>query len=347
MHIKKWVHLIFWSLFILPTFIQSLSLVSNYKSIYFYALGVFSYLFVMFLAFYPISEYIAPRLVRNLKNWKMWLLLVSHIAVMALIHMGLEYLIAKHALSNSGSYQPDYMDYFQGMLWFVFLASSVYILLEWYELQLQQTQLRQFLAQTELEKKRFQLNPHFLFNIFNSMYALSIKKSDILPDIILKLSELMRYILDQNHAYNSISDEIKILEHYLQLESMRLGKYCKIYFEKSLDDEQAQIPAMLLLPLVENCFKHGINTLTDANYVSITIRLENKELFFRTENLKWEIQSGSFEKQGKLGIENLRQRLQMLYKPSDYSLEFDDSKKTFIVQLFVNLSLHEMHCHRG
>ncbi len=345
MAIKKWAHLIFWSLFIIPTFIQSLFFVSKYKSIFFYLLGVLSYLFVMFLAFYPISEYIAPRLVRNLRNWKMWLLLVTHIAVMALIHMGVENLIANHALLKSDQVQPQYMDYFLGMLWFVFLASSVYILLEWYELQLQQTQLRQFLAQTELEKKRFQLNPHFLFNIFNSMYALSIKKSDTLPDIILKLSELMRYILGQNHAYNSISEEIKILEHYLQLENMRLGKYCTIYFEKSVDNEQAQIPAMLLLPLVENCFKHGINTLTDANYVSITIRLENKELFFRTENLKWDIQSGFLDKQGKLGIENLRQRLQMLYKPSEYSLEFDDGEKTFTVQLFVKLSQYEMHCH--
>ncbi|MFN3950978.1 MAG: histidine kinase [Thermaurantimonas sp.] len=206
MKIKRWVHLIFWSLFIIPSFIHSLFQVSKYKSIFFFALGVLSYLIVMFLAFYPISEYIAPRLVRNLKNWKMWLLLLSHIAIMAAIHMGVEYLIIEYALFKSDLDQPEYIDYFMGMLWFVFLASSVYILLEWYELQLQQTQLRQFLAQTELEKKRFQLNPHFLFNIFNSIYALSIKKSEDLPDIILKLSELMRYILDQNQTYNSIGE---------------------------------------------------------------------------------------------------------------------------------------------
>ncbi|MFN3950977.1 MAG: hypothetical protein ACK4KT_01090 [Thermaurantimonas sp.] len=126
---------------------------------------------------------------------------------------------------------------------------------------------------------------------------------------------------------------------------MRIRKYCKVYFEKSVDNQQAQIPAMLLLPLVENCFKHGINTLTDANYVCITIRLENKELFFRTENLKWDIQSRLLDKQGRLGIENLRQRLQMLYKPSEYSLEFDEGEKTFTVQLFVKLSPYEMHSH--
>lgn len=344
MNIKKWVHLIFWSLIIVPTFVESLFNSGKYKNTGYFIIGLVSYLLLMFLAFYPISEFLAPRLVRNLKNWKLWLLLGLHIVFMALFNMLMEYLLSTYAMKEPQKL-PGFQDYFWGMFWFVFIASSLYIVLEWYELQLQQTRLRQFLAQTELEKKRFQLNPHFLFNIFNSMYALSIKKSDALPEIILKLSELMRYILDNQNLTITIADEIKIIEHYLELERMRLGKYCDIHFEKIVDDPNEKIPSMLLLPLVENCFKHGINTLTESNYVKITLRLQNGELYFRTENLRWKNLSQVVEKESKLGIENLRQRLEMLYPPKDYALQIEDNEETFVVQMHVKLSKHEVYSH--
>lgn len=342
MKIKKWVHIIFWSLIIIPTFIESLFNAGKYKNELWFVVGLIAYLVLMFVAFYPISEYVAPRLVRNLKNPKLWLVLILHVVVMASLNMGMEYLISKYALKEPREL-PGYSDYFWGMFWFVFIASSVYIILEWYELQLRQTRLNQFLAQTELEKRRLQLNPHFLFNVFNSMYALSIKKSDALPDIILKLSELMRYILDSQQIFRPISEEIKIINHYLELEKMRLGKYCDIRFDTQVDNPDTRIPSMLLLPLVENCFKHGINTLTQSNFVHIHLRLQDHELFFRTENLKWKNLSRALEKESKLGIENLKHRLQMLYKESGYSFSIEENDERFVVQLHLKLTPHEVH----
>ncbi|MDD7913501.1 sensor histidine kinase [Polaribacter ponticola] len=145
-----------------------------------------------------------------------------------------------------------------------------------------QTQLQ--LKEQELKFLKMQIHPHFLFNTLNTLYGFAIKKSDKAPDMILKLSNLLDYILYQvDKSLVRLQDEINHIEDYISLEKSRFQEGLQIRFDKKLIDKKLEIAPMLLLPFVENAFKHGAQ-IDEVVSVNITLKVDVKELSFSIEN---------------------------------------------------------------
>ena len=188
--------------------------------------------------------------------------------------------------------------------------------------------------ETELKFLRNQTNPHFLMNTLNNIYALARRKSDEAPEAILKLSDLLQFILYKSTSpFISLAEEVEIIEHYLKLEQLRYTERLNICFKKELDRGAYQISPLLLLPFVENAFKHGISETRFETFIHIELKVENGQLRFDIENSKEQIET----KQGKssIGLCNVRRQLELTYK--NFTLDVKDEERTFKVHLAIDL----------
>lgn len=199
------------------------------------------------------------------------------------------------------------------------------------------------LRQTEKEKLsaqisslKSQINPHFLFNTLNNIYATAIDQSPQTAEMVERLSEMMRYTMrETQNDFVPLEEEINHIENFIELQKMRLES--KIKFEYTIEGNfsELQIAPMLLIPFIENAFKHGVNSEQDSN-IRIKIDTRESELHFLVTNHKVNVQSEAIERNG-LGIENTRHRLNLIY-PSRHLLTIKENEKDFLVSLHINLS---------
>jgi sensor histidine kinase YesM len=191
--------------------------------------------------------------------------------------------------------------------------------------------------EAELKFLRHQTSPHFLLNTLNNVYALARKKSDETPEVVMKLSELLRFILyESSDPFIPLMDEIKVLEDYLRLERMRYDERLTIRFEKRLDAECYQIVPLIMLPFIENAFKHGISESRFESYVYIEISVVNWQLIYTVENSKDGVPKQVSKK--NIGLVNVRRRLELTYK--EYALDIRDEEHSYRVNLSLNLKSH-------
>ncbi|MCR9153716.1 MAG: histidine kinase [Bacteroidetes bacterium] len=218
----------------------------------------------------------------------------------------------------------------------LFAIFTVYLLLStllkishsWYALQ----EVEKEKLSLELNALKMQINPHFLFNSLNSIYALSLKKSDKTPSSILELSALMRYMIyELADDTVPMQTELDALEHYIKLQKLRLDPDVDVKFEKHIDDERAAIAPLLFLPLVENSFKHGLKS-NQGNFVHIYLSLDKGDLHFEISNNKSETEDPEKGKFGGIGLENVRKRLALIY-PEKADLRISESEEEFKVEL--------------
>lgn len=138
---------------------------------------------------------------------------------------------------------------------------------------------------TELQMLRNQINPHFLFNTLNNIYALTRKKSDKAPEVVMKLSELLSFMLYKSRVDTiTLQEEIRVLEDYIELERIRYNERLTVSFTKQIDDPSQRIIPLLFLPLVENAFKHGVSESRFDSFVHIDLKLKDGFLNFSIEN---------------------------------------------------------------
>ena len=189
---------------------------------------------------------------------------------------------------------------------------------------------------TELSLLKTQVNPHFLFNTLNNLYGLILQNQNPkAADITLKLSDLMRYLLESSKAEKvSLQKEIKFVEDYLAIEKIRLASNVQIKFEFSGFNKDVLIAPLLFIPMVENVFKHGMQNITDENYAHFFLSIQGNELFFEVHNSI----GTSIDKQFKsgTGLINLRKRLQLIY-PHKHQLEINKTETNFKAILYVQL----------
>lgn len=179
-----------------------------------------------------------------------------------------------------------------------------------------ETQLQ--LKEQELHYLKRQIHPHFLFNTLNTIYGFALKQSKQTPEIILKLSNLLDYILYQvNKPRVSLKEEVLHIKEYIELEKIRFQDTLRVTFSNGVIDEKIQVAPMILIPFVENAFKHG--GIVDG-FLQIKIKIEVKKdhLYFRIENTvkQEEIQTGK----AGIGLENIKKRMELNYR-DNYSLE--------------------------
>jgi len=220
---------------------------------------------------------------------------------------------------------------------YLFLTVAFKFSIDWYEENKTLQEVKVEKLQAEVNYLRSQVNPHFLFNALNNLYALTLRKSDQAPEIVLKLSELMEYMLyESDETFVPLEKEIRYLRNYLELERIRQGNQADIRLTVEGDMDRYVIPPFLILPLVENAFKHGVSRAVRNAYLHVDVRIggvetgygdgivvtiENNKLDFREE-----------DRLGGIGLVNVRKRLELLY-PGRHRLTIANETELFRITL--------------
>jgi sensor histidine kinase YesM len=221
-----------------------------------------------------------------------------------------------------------------GAIGIMVISLPFVLALQWGKQNHQILSLEKEKSETELNLLRQQLNPHFFFNTLNNLYALSLQKSDKTSESILQLAELMRYTIYKGQEQSvTIAQELKYIEDYIDLQQIRLKKELDFNFNKEIANESLNIAPLLLIVLIENAFKHGIEPAENAAFLNLSIKFDDESLTFICEN-SFELEN-SFNKPG-IGLENLKKRLALLY-PNQYKLEISDENSIFKVMLNLKL----------
>ncbi len=212
------------------------------------------------------------------------------------------------------------------------------IISDWIRHMREKQELENQTMQSELRFLKTQINPHFLFNTLNNLYALTLKKSDIAPDIVIKLSEMMRYMLYEcNEKRVLLSNEVHYIKNYLDLEGLRQGKNVEINFKVEGIINTQKIAPLMFTPFLENSFKHGLSNHISKGFVNIHLKAEENSVHFHIENSKPETKPVQVHpRSGGIGLVNLRRRLELVY-PGKYNLQVDDNPNSYGVTMDIEL----------
>ncbi|NML21264.1 histidine kinase [Pseudoflavitalea sp. G-6-1-2] len=228
---------------------------------------------------------------------------------------------------------PFQLENASGALAILFISLPIVMAIHWNKQSTRITTLEKEKAETELDLLKQQLNPHFFFNTLNNLYALSLTGSSQTPESILRLSDLMRYVIYKaKDPLVPVQSELTYIEDYIQLQQIRLKRKPDIRFEQHIEPDAASIAPLLLIVLVENAFKHGIEPAEDAAWLEMKLTATASRLHFTCSN--------SFEEAGEsshgIGLENLRRRLQLLY-PEKHKLSIQNNDHIFKAELELQL----------
>jgi sensor histidine kinase YesM len=193
----------------------------------------------------------------------------------------------------------------------------------------------------ELSLLKSQINPHFFFNTLNSIYSLAIIKSDKTPEAVIKLSEIMRYIIyDTERKLVPLSKEVEYIANYIELQRLRLSKQITVVFKTELGKEESVIEPLLLLPFVENAFKHGVDN-EKGGKIEILITQSGNTLQLHVENPLIEGLSIAQNGSSGIGMNNTLKRLKLLYQ-ENFSLTSGPAGKIYVTDLILRLKENEV-----
>jgi two-component system, LytTR family, sensor kinase len=213
------------------------------------------------------------------------------------------------------------------------VSTCTRVIQEWLSTEKKNEQIERDKLVTELSFLKTQINPHFLFNTLNNIYSLALIKSDATAGAVLKLSSIMRYVLNETkHDWVPLEKEIEFVNHFIDLQKVRLTDKMKITFNVAGNVEGKQIAPLILIPFIENAFKYGISTKEPAEII-IDLKAEEKLISFYVKN---KIFTTEHDKNGhSIGLKNTRRRLELLY-PEKHTLTVSDENRYFIVNLILN-----------
>ena len=190
----------------------------------------------------------------------------------------------------------------------------------------------------ELNYLKSQTNPHFLFNTLNNIYSLARDKSDLAPESILRLSKILRFMLyETGGEYIAIEQELKIISDYIALEKLRYDDSLSVNFNYGIEDMKQALSPLLLIPLVENAFKHGVSETRNQPFIDIHLSVNKRQLAFFVKN-STEAFPEEWSVKENIGLSNLRRQLELLY--TDYDLSVQQGQSVFIATLKINLASH-------
>ncbi len=194
----------------------------------------------------------------------------------------------------------------------IFILFGFIFLIQWLFQKRSINQLKATHIQSELDLLKSQIDPHFYFNTLNNLYGLAKRKSDQTPEAILKLSEIMRYIIYKGKEdLVTIEEEIDYLENYIKLQKLRTQNEVIINFKKNIVISNVEITPLLFIIPLENAFKHGVDTLLKNAYINMSLIVEKSKIVLEVTNNFGEDNINTFN---GIGIKNLKKRLKLLYK---------------------------------
>lgn len=289
------------------------------------------------LATYTIAWYVVPHYLTT-ERWPAflaWVVLAA--AFLFFARMGWQYLVNYLEGSYSGRIPPAKM--FKNIIRdysIVALAVCIHIIGDYRHRQRLNRQLAESKAEAEIKLLKGQLHPHFLFNSLNNIYSLALVRSELTADSILKLTELLDYLIYRaNQDMVPLAEEVELLDNYIGLEQLRYDDRLLVEAELQAVPDNLQVAPLILLPFAENCFKHGGPGLDGLFRVKLKLQVADNELDFRLLNSK-KAKPKSAAPKGGIGLENIRQRLTLLY-PGKHELNIDDRTEEFEVALKITI----------
>jgi len=336
------VHFIFW-LFLISLCI--LGIVGSKRAYSGYELLVmFGYFGIINVSIFYINyTLLIPQLVKNQKRYGLYVLsIVLLIIVMGIVKLILASLNSEFILMevNHTTGQKSFADvatfgirtiFTSGF--FIVVGSLLKFAIDWFDNERIQRDLEREKKDMELQFLKSQLNPHFLFNSLNNIYSLAYQKSDKTADAILKLSEIMRYMIyESNDRWVSLSKEIEYVQSFIELQKLRFKDGASVVLTLNGEIDDQQIVPLILISFVENAFKHGVaNDPKDP--ILISIIANKKILHFNVQNKK---NNSNKDEMGGVGLNNVERRLQLLY-PDRYKLNIVNSTTHYTSELMLDI----------
>ncbi|MBA4850889.1 sensor histidine kinase [Emticicia sp. BO119] len=304
-------HLWIWLLLIVPRGIGSMYIVKN--SLWLYLLNLLLQNGLLLLLIYINLLYLIPRLYEH-KRYKPFFTILAGLTILHVIsvHFLNEFVYNKMGFNEERNTLIEIPFYFFNTAQYLVISFLLYGLQERFRQKKQISEMQVEKLNTEMNYLKAQINPHFLFNTLNNLYALSLEKSDKAPETILMLSKMMDYMLyETSESKVSLKKEIENIENYIGLERIRQGNQAKINFLLKGDISDQKIVPLILLPLIENAFKHGVNQLIYGAYISIILTINKENLELSVEN---NYKTNETHKSHGIGLINLNKQLALFYK---------------------------------
>jgi two-component system LytT family sensor kinase len=333
LHVLFWLTYLLWSGYILGSYD------GNFTRSF---LNDISHLPLKITVTYIIMYYLLPNYVNTRKYSQLFFYLILLVIFSSLIQRFTIYRITQPNFYPESTF---YFWNFPKLLWGAFdvfsiaaIALSIKLFKNRYESQQREEELKREKLETELRFLKAQINPHFLFNTLNSIYALTRVQSEAAPDAVMRLSKILRYILYETDKSTTIEKELRIVDDYIELQKLRFGKKINVAVVRDVDDPQKSIAQLIILPLVENAFKHGIGHTTEVAEILIKVDLKKNDFRVHVINPVTEISVNEESSEG-IGLVNISRQLQLLYKSYNFSHEQRDGN--FFVDLQIDLNSYK------
>lgn len=327
-------HILFWVLFVLLyTFAYGLMNFEFKKKFLHTLLLLISLVPATYFSIYILLE----KILFNRKYLLFIALFLISASFFTLVYLLVEqYIIMPYLYGVKNSFFEFYVVAFIRVYAVVVLAAFAKIIKNEIEIRNINQQLTQKNLESELKFLKGQIHPHFLFNTLNNIYSLSLGKNPEISTSILKLSELLKYMLYKTQSkFVMLSKEIELIRNYIALERLRHSENLSISFDIKGSIDKQQIAPLLLLPFIDNAFKHGVRESNPNNWIVVFMEVINDTIKFSVENSAQTIKhSANFEENKGIGLENVKRRLDLLYQ-GDYSLEIKEGEESFYIKLII------------
>lgn len=327
----KLLHLVFWAMLILPPFLFRYNGPNyNFSEYFLYRLLINNG--ILAILFYLNAYYFFPII---FKKKGVIIYLISLIFCIVLAFFLAKY-VDQDLFPVKRKWNRSPISNILSYIFILVVSTSYRIIIDYIKDQKLLKEKETENLKTELSFLKSQVSPHFMFNVLNNLVSLARKKSDKMEPALIQLSNLLRYMLyEGNQGKINLLQELKYLNGYIDLQKLRFGDDAEIIFDYQGDLNEFELEPMLLIPFVENAFKHGMGS-QNKPIIKITMGVENKTLAFEVENEI--IQTGeSKDNSSGIGLANVKRRLELLYK-QNYSLNISEANNFFRVQLKIKMN---------
>ncbi len=341
---KVYWHILFWIFYIVLSVVRS---PSSRFTLWDSLLQLAYYLPVLVISSYFIIYMVVRKYLLKQNYIRFTVYLLASVTGFALINRAIFYYVAlprfypdyiKQVYATGFFHPMELVTFTISLLSVIAFVAAITFITEWYDHERSRQQLVKEKLESELMFLKSQIHPHFLFNMLNNLYALTLKKSDLAPSMILKISSLLDYMLHEAMAPSvALHREIEVLRDYIELEKIRYGERIAIDLDITGEFDGKRIAPLLLLPFLENSFKHGASEDLENPWVELAISVSDSVFSMRLSNsVSKPLNNNRKGETAGIGFENVRRRLDLLYG-NGYELEVLADEKQYSVFLEVQL----------
>lgn len=336
------LHLIFWSVAYLFFVMFYGRANRNYDTTIAFATAIFPLAIITtyFINYYLIPNYLLKKRYLKFAVISIYTVIIS-IWIETLILLGVFIYIGNYKIQDMDPSSVDVLFLIVGLYFIIIAAISFKMIRGISQTQQHNLDIELKLKEAELKLLKAQINPHFLFNTLNNLYGLTLERSSKASGLVLNLSEMMDYMLYRSDKHFApLSEELALISNYIEIERVRYSERLNLELLIGEYNKQLYIAPLIILPFVENAFKHGVNRSTGDSYIKIDIQSVADSFTLKIINSQ-SVYVENISSSNGVGLVNVRQRLQLIY-PDAHTLDIDDNRDSFSIFLTINLTRNEL-----